>query len=110
MFTSIFYLLPMVVWILFITADLIHTKMKSLIDEHGKRAAIFIYICGFLAGFIPIINLLLIISLTGENIKEWLDKDPTAPKNRDNPDFVVPEPKKKKKERPIKSRAEILDI
>lgn len=79
----------------------------------GKRYAIMESIKVSLLCFIPYVVFGFIlcsaVSAFHERIENWIERDPTAPRNINNPDFVPP-PKKEKKFEPIKSRAEILDL
>jgi hypothetical protein len=89
---------------------------KHLLKEHGKRKAYADFITGSLVCFIPyIVFIMLMIFELGDlnkNLKKWIEKDPTNPKNIADPDFDPP-PKKEKKVKPVEpinNRTEILDL
>ena len=84
------------------------------IKRFGKRKSI--------VGALQVFGLSLIIPYVGfcgliyvsficvrDKTKNWMDQDPTSPKNRNNPNFVPPA-KKEKKCNPVDSRFEILDL
>ncbi len=83
----------------------------------GKRTSIVKASQGILFSFIPVLTFLAAICLLyvtlREEIDKWIDQDPTSPFNIKNPEFLSPPPKKikkKKKDKPIESRSEILDL
>jgi len=77
-------------------------------DDEGKRKIIIQTIQIFFLSFIPIVGQLFLCMVFKEIIEKWVDNDPTSLKNRNNPDFKLPE-KVIEKEK-IKSRFEILDF
>lgn len=79
----------------------------------GKRKAIieFFYLAGLcLIPYIPFFAMIFVIyEEVKEKIEKWVRNDPTAPRNKNNPNFISPPPKKKKF-KCIKNRFEILDL
>jgi hypothetical protein len=89
---------------------------KRILKEHGKRRAYMDFITGSLCCFIPVIVFIMLVCFElgdlKKNVKGWIDKDPTNPKNIADPDFDPP-PKKEKKIKPVEpinNRTEILDL
>ena len=89
---------------------------KRLLKKHGKRKAYMDFITGSLFCFIPYIVFIMIVIFEigdlNKNLKKWVAKDPTNPKNIADPKFNPP-PKKEKKVKPIEpinNRTEILDL
>ena len=83
-------------------------------EKVGKRKSIItgLEVMG-LCLIIPYIGICGVIYLSYDWIrhkaKDWLEQDPTAPENKNNPNFVPPA-KKAKKVKPIESRFDIMDL
>ena len=89
---------------------------KRLLKEQGKRKAYMDFITGCLFCLIPVVVFIMVISFEigdlNSNLKKWISKDPTNPKNMADPKFNPP-PKKVKKVKPVEpinNRNEILDL
>ena len=82
-------------------------------DKHGKRKSIMVAIQIYFLCYLPYIAFVACVYVTfkwsKKSFEDWVNQDPTAPKNINDPDFVPP-PKKEKKFKPIKDRFDILDL
>lgn len=83
------------------------------IGTYGKRKSIVTALMIAFLCLFPYIGFCAMLYVTFSAIKngtkEWINRDPTAPKNVADPNFIPP-PKKEKKPDPVKDRFEILDL
>jgi len=81
--------------------------------SHGQRKSIFVafQVAGLcLIPYLAFCAMIYVAFLTiRDKIGNWMDSDPTSPKNLADPDFVPP-PKKEKKFKPIDNRFDIMDL
>ena len=87
------------------------------VEEDGERSALAYSAIDIIICLVPFLCFLTVIYTllhcyvkirVVDEIKKWVEADPTSPKNMGRPEFIPP--KKVEKFNPIKSRFDILDI